>query len=120
MNNETIVLLTKDLLLNALNDASFYSSRLITKIQYYYSILQYYYKIGSNHPLAATELSTDIIERLGWGLKIKSKVLVHISGLSLWIFGRKKVCRPSRYPSKVLRTILGGKSGLYPPEIVDI
>ena len=37
--------------------------------------------------MVATELSTDIMERRGWGLKITSKVLVHISGLSLWIFG---------------------------------
>ena len=76
-----------DLLLNALNDASCYSSRLITKIQYYYSILQYFYHIGSRHDLVATELSTDVMERRGWGLKITSKFLVHISGKSLWTFG---------------------------------
>jgi len=34
--------------LNALSDASYYSSQLITKkIQYYYNILQYYYNIPS-------------------------------------------------------------------------
>ena len=81
LNNETIVILTMDLLLNALNDASCYSSRLTTKIQYYYSIF------GSHHTLVATELSTDIMERRGWGLKITSKFLVHISGKSLWTFG---------------------------------
>jgi len=80
MNNETAVVLKIELLLNALNDASYYSSRLITKIQYSYSILQYFYNIGSHHTLVATELSKDLMERRGWGLKIKSKILVHISG----------------------------------------
>ena len=120
MNNETVVLLTMDLLLNALNDASFYSSRLITKVQYCYSILQYYYNIGSHHTLVASELSNNIMERLGWGLKIKSKIPVHISSQNLWIFGKKKAWHPSRYPSNVLRPILGGISGLPVQEMVKI
>jgi len=109
-----------DLLLNALNDASFYSSRLITKVQYCYSILQYYYNIGSHHTLVASELSNNIMERLGWGLKIKSKIPVHISSQNLWIFGKKKAWHPSRYPSNVLRPILGGISGLPLQEMVKI
>jgi len=65
-----------DLLLNALNDASH-----VTHPDWLqkYNIITVFYSIGSHHDLVATELSRDIMERRGWGLKITSKVLVHIS-----------------------------------------
>ena len=77
-------------------------------LQYSTVLLQY----SPLHTVVARELSKDLMERQGLGLKIRSEILVHISSLKFVDIWKRKTYHPSRYPSKWSKTIWVGESGL--------